>query len=119
MPVQLLRGKTVQPEVSMKEYKSEAYEPLPNGVEEILKQIAAYAAGYSNQLKWNEKEKLKADLMNRSERWASITFGQDRAKSHAPGIHSDYANTISWFLQWRKNGRRFNVRSLYRTFHFN
>lgn len=40
----------------------EGRQPLPNGVDGILEYIAAMAAGYSSGLKWNEEDKLKADM---------------------------------------------------------
>lgn len=116
-PVQLLRGKTVRP--ASEDNPSEARKPLPNGVEEILEHIAAWAAGYSSGLKWNEEDKLKADMMNRPERWATVTVEQVRAKCRALGMRPDDVDTIAGFLQRRKEGRRFNVRSSYRTFRFN
>ena len=90
-----------------------------NGVEEILENIAAWAAGYSSGLKWNEEDKLKADMMNRPERWAPITVEQVRAKCRALGMRPDDVDTVAGFLQRRKEGRRLNVQSSYRTFHFN
>lgn len=117
-PVQLLRGATAVPTPS-DDKVSEAREPLPNGVEEILEHIARWAAGYSSGLKWNEEDKLKADMMNRPERWASITVEQVRAKCRALGMRPNDVDTIAGFLQRRKDGRRFNVRGSYRDFYFN
>lgn len=114
-PIQLFPGETIDPspraEITL--------EPLPNGVDEILEYIAGMAAGYSSGLKWNEEDKLKADMMNRPKRWASITVDQVRAKCRALGMRGDDVDTIAGFLQRRKEGRRFNVRSSYRTFQFN
>lgn len=114
-PIQLFPGETIDPspraEITL--------EPLPNGVDEILEYIAGMAAGYSSGLKWNEEDKLKADMMNRPERWASITVDQVEANCRALGMRGDDIDTIAGFLQRRKEGRRFNVRSSYRTFQFN
>jgi len=85
----------------------------------ILEYIAAMAAGYSSGLKWNEEDKLKADMMNRPERWVPITVEQVRAKCRALGMRPDDVDTVAGFLQRRKEGRRFNVQSSYRTFRFN
>lgn len=114
-PVQLFHGRTVEPV----EERTDRHEPLPNGVDGILEHIAAMAAGYSSGLKWNEKDKLKADMMNRPERWAPVTVEQVRAKCRALGMRPDDVDTIAGFLQRLKEGRRFNVRRSYRTFHFN
>lgn len=115
-PVQLLQGETVQP--TSADASSEERELLPNGVEEILEHIADMAAGYSSGLKWNEEDKLKADMMNRPERWVPITVEQVRAKCRALGMRPNDVDTIAGFLQRRKEGRRFNVQSSYRTFQF-
>ncbi|QIM15196.1 hypothetical protein G7067_00250 [Leucobacter insecticola] len=117
-PVHLLQNETLQRATSAEEDSVEARALLPNGVEEILENIASWAAGYSTGLKWNEEDKLKADMMNRPERWASITIEQVRVKCRALGMRPDDIDTIAGFVQRRKEGRRFNVRSSYRTFHF-
>lgn len=96
-----------------------AVDPLPEDVDAILELIAAMAAGYSSGLKWNEEDKLKADMMNRPERWVPVTVEQIRARCHALGMRGEDVDTIAGYLQRRKEGRRFNVRSSYRTFHFN
>lgn len=118
-PVQLLRGKTIQSTLLTEDDSLESRDPLPNGVEEILESIAIWAAGYSTGLKWNEEDKLKADMMNRSERWVPITVEQVRARCRGLGMRPDDVDTIAGFLQRRKEGKRFNVRGSYRTFHFN
>ncbi len=116
-PSQLLRGQTVPPASVSDE--PETGEPLPNGVDGILQHIAAMAAGYSSGLKWNEEDKLKADMMNRPGRWMPITVEQVRAKCRELGMRPNDVDTVAGLLQRRKDGRRFNVQSSYRTFHFN
>lgn len=116
-PVQLLRGETVPSAAAAS--VPEPREPLPNGVDGILEHIAAMAAGYSSGLKWNEEDKLKADMMNRPDRWLPITPEQVRAKCRELGMRPNDIDTVVGFLQRRKDGRRFNVQSSYRTFHFN
>ena len=116
-PVQLLRGETVPPAAAP--VVPETRGPLPNGVDGILEHIAAMAAGYSSGLKWNEEDKLKADMMNRPDRWVPITPEQVREKCRELGMRPDDVDTVVGFLQRRKDGRRFNVQSSYRTFHFN
>lgn len=115
-PVQLFQGRTVQP--SSVGEPAESREPLPNGVDEILEHIAGMAAGYSSGLKWNEEDMLKADMMNRPERWVPITVEQLRAKCRALGMRPKDIDAVVGFLQRRKEGRRFNVQSSYRTFQF-
>lgn len=94
-------------------------EPLPNGIHGILEHVAGMAAGYSSGLKWNEEDKLKADMMNRPERWSLVTVEQIRAKRRELGMRPNDVDKIAGFLQRRKGGRRFIVRSSYRTFQFN
>lgn len=113
-PIQLFPGETVKPATR----GNAVPQPLPNGVDGILEYVAGMAAGYSSGLKWNEEEKLKADMMNRPERWAEITVDQVRAKCRALGMRGVDVDTIAGFLQRRKEGRRFNVRTSYRTFQF-
>ena len=94
-------------------------EPLPNGVDAVLENVARWAAGYSSGLKWDEEDKLKADMMNRPDRWEPITVEQIRVKCRELGMRPNDVDTIAGFLQRRKDGRRFNVRSTYRTYRFN
>lgn len=114
-PIQLLPGGAIEPSPR----QPPASESLPNGVDHILEYIADMAAGYSTGLKWNEEDKLKADMMNRPDRWVPVTVEQVRAKCRALGMRGEDVDTIAGFLQRRKEGRRFNVRSSYRTFQFN
>lgn len=93
-------------------------EPLPNRVDEILESIAQWAAGYSSGLKWNEEDKLKADMMNRPDRWAPITVDQVRTKCRALQMRPNDVETIAGLLQRRKEGHRFIVRHGYRDFRF-
>ena len=48
----------------------------------------------------------------------NITVDQVRAKCRALGMRGEDVDTIADLLQRRKDGRRFNVRSSYRTFQF-
>lgn len=113
-PIQLFAGETIEPQPQ----QDTELDRLPNGVDAILEHIAAMAAGYSSGLKWNEEDKLKADMMNRPERWVPVTVEQVRAKCRALGMKANDVDTIVDFVQRRKDGRRFNVRSSYRDFQF-
>jgi len=113
-PIQLYPGLTIEPA----EEPVPDLEPLPNGVDGILEHVAGMAAGYSTGLKWNEVDMLKADMMNRPDRWAPVTVEQVRAKCRVLGMRGDDVDTIADLVQRRKNRRRFNVRSSYRTFQF-
>lgn len=115
-PVRLLPGRTTHPAPESDD--EAAAEPLANGVGEILEQIAAWAAGYDSGLKWNEEDKLKADMMNCPERWEPVTVEQVRAKCRELKMRPNDVETIAGFLERTKQGRRFNVRSSYRDFRF-
>lgn len=116
-PVQLLKDATVPPR--MEAESDTPSEPLPNGVDGILEYVASMAAGYSSGLKWNEEDMLKADMMNRPDRWVPVTVEQVRAKCRELGMRPNDVDTVAGFLQRRKDGRRFNVRSSYKDFEFN
>lgn len=115
-PIQLYHGQTER--LGLDNATANNEDSLPNGVEGILEYAASMAAGYSSGLKWDEEDKLKADMMNRPERWIPITVEQVRAKCKKLGMSPNDIDTIAGFLQRRKAGRRFNVRSAYRTFQF-
>ncbi|MGO4452536.1 hypothetical protein [Arthrobacter sp. RAF14] len=89
-----------------------------DGVEEFLAYIAGKAAGYSSGMKWNEKEKLKADMMNRPERWRGVTANEVRTMCRELGMLPDDMDTISELLKRRKEGRRFVVRHPYQHYQF-
>lgn len=114
-PSRLLPNATVPP--STEAPGLPALAPLPNGVDEILESIAAWAAGYDAGLKWNEEDKLKADMMNRPERWAPVTVEQVRAKCRELRMRAKDVETIVGLVERRKQGHRFRVRT-YRDFHF-
>ncbi|HEY5222223.1 MAG TPA: hypothetical protein VIJ18_04110 [Microbacteriaceae bacterium] len=115
-PIRLLPGRTLQ--AASEPDSGVRADPLPNGVGEILEHIAAWAAGYDSGLKWNEEDKLKADMMNCPERWESVTVEQVRAKCRDLKMRPNDVETVAGFLDRRKQGRRFNVRSSYRDFRF-
>jgi hypothetical protein len=113
-PIQLFPRETIMPP----EPERTTRPPLPNGIDAILEYTARWAAGYDSGLKWNEEDKLKADMMNRPARWESVTVDQVRAKCRELGMRPADVDTVAGFLQRRKEGRRFNVRSSYRDFTF-
>lgn len=91
---------------------------LPNGIDAILEHLASMAAGYSSGLKWNEEDKLKADLMNRTSRWDGVSPDIVRAKCRALGMRPTDVDTVVGIIQRRLDGGRFNVQTSYRGFHF-
>lgn len=100
------------------ETKNSHADPLPNDIDGFLERIAQMAASYSSGLKWDEEHKLKADMMNRPERWAPVTVEQIRAKCKELGMSPNDVDTIARLLQRHKEGRRFSVSRFYRNFHF-
>jgi hypothetical protein len=113
--VRLLRGRTSQPTAAEAPLEVAS---LPHDVDRILESIARWAAGYDSGLKWNEEDKLKADMMNCPERWARVTVEQVRAKCRELKMRPNDVDTIADFLERRKQGHRFNLRSSYRDFKF-
>lgn len=111
----LLPGETIAPASAEQLVDPE---PLPNGIDGILEYVASMAAGYDSGLKWNEEDKLRADMMNRPERWRNVTVEQVRAKCRALGMRPNDVDTICGYVQRRKDGKRFNVQSSYRNFQF-
>jgi hypothetical protein len=114
-PVRLLRSRTIEPSAAGAAPK---VGPLPHDVDQILEIIARWAAGYDSGLKWNEEDKLKADMMNCPERWAHVTVEQVRAKCRELKMRPNDVDKIADFLERRKQGHRFNIRSSYRDFKF-
>lgn len=102
-------------EISLDPWHSE---PLPNGVDRIVDYLARMARGYNNHLKWNEQEKLKADLMNEPDRWLVITPEQFRARAESAGMRPEDADLITDYLRRRKQGRRLIPKASYREFKF-
>ncbi|MGP5727286.1 hypothetical protein ACTXOR_16070 [Arthrobacter rhombi] len=117
-PVRLLPAQTPQPAPGPQAALAVLGDPLPEDVIQILKSLAQWAAGYDSGLKWNEEDKLKADMMNRPERWASVTVEQVRDKCRELKMWPKDIETIVGFLGRRKQGRRFNVQSTYRDYQF-
>lgn len=117
-PVRLLPEQTLQPASTLQDTLNSDEGSLPEDVNSILESLAEWAAGYESGLKWNEEDKLKADMMNRPERWRFVTVEQVRSKCRALKMRPNDVEKIVGFLERRKQGRRFNVRSSYRDYHF-
>lgn len=109
-PVELWPGETSDPGPK----PASTLPPLPDDVARILEHIASMAASYDSGLKWNEEDRLKADMMHRPERWAHVSVEQVRVKCRELGMQPKDVDTVSGLLQRCKDGRRFNVRSSYR-----
>lgn len=116
--VQFPPGQILQPVSEPQTVFKSVDEPLAEDVSRILESVAEWAAGYDSGLKWNEEDKLKADMMNCPTRWESVTVEQVRRRCRELKMRPKDIETITGFLELRKQGRRFNVRSTYRDFQF-
>ncbi len=115
-PTLLLPGRTVHPG---KDSQSQDVPFVPTGIAAVLSYLADMASRYGSGLKWNEVDKLKADLMNRPNRWQSVTPDEVRKECRRLGMRPADADTIVELVTRRKQGRRFNLsRSSYKDFAF-
>jgi len=57
--------------------------------------------------------------MNRPDRWRDVIREQVRSKRRSFGMRPNDVDAVAGLLHKRKEGKRFNVRSSYRTFQFN
>ena len=93
---------------------------VPEEIIDILDYLAIKAAGYSSGLKRNEVEKLKADLMNRPDRWKAVTPQQVRRECKRSKISPNDVDLIVDLVTRRQQGKRFNLSgSSYKHFTFN
>lgn len=114
-PTRLLVSGTLAPTAS----PASPVADLPDEIVDILKYLADWAAGYDTGLKWNEEQELKADLMNRTQRWAKVPLNDIRRKCRELGLRPTDVDTIVGLIERRQQGHRFNVRHGYKDFHFN
>lgn len=92
---------------------------LPNGIPEILEYLAVMAKGYNNHLKWNEVDKLKADLMNARARWHGVSVLQVTDRCRALGMRAEDVATIADLITRAQEGRRLVPGKTYRAYRFN
>lgn len=91
---------------------------LPPSVAEIVQYLAGKAKGYGNKLKFNERDKLKGDLMNAPERWRSVDVDAFAAKCLSEGMRdADVAELVVLVIK-AQNGRRLVPSHFYKTFKF-
>ena len=92
----------------------ESVDGLPPSVARIAEHLAQWPKGYDNHLKWNEKAKFKADLMNARRRWGAVkpeAFAAKLRKERMRG--EDLPELIDW-LKKTQAGRRLVPQSGYR-----
>jgi hypothetical protein len=87
---------------------------LPPSVAAIAEYLARWAKGYGNHLKWNEKAKFKADLMNARRRWVAVSPAAFAAKLREEGMRGeDIVELVDW-LKKAQVGRRLVPQGGYR-----
>lgn len=82
---------------------------IPEDIARILDGIAAWAAGYDSGLKWNEIERLKADLMIHTDRWNLVTPDQVRQECRRLEMPPKDVDTVTDLVARRQQGGRFNL----------
>lgn len=96
----------------------ELVDGLPPSVARIAESLARWAKGYGNHLKWNEKAKFKADLMNARGRWDAVKPEVFAAKLGQEGMRGeDIIELVDW-LKKAKAGRRLVPQHSYRNYDF-
>jgi len=93
----------------------ESEEHLSASVVSIAEQLARWARGYDNHLKWNEKAKFKADLMNARHRWRSVDPAAFAAKLRAEGMRREDIDELVDWLRKAQAGKRLVPDRGYRT----
>jgi hypothetical protein len=91
---------------------------LPPDIETILEYLATMAAGYDNQLKWNEEAKLKADLMHNRHYWLGLEVKSVRDRCRQLGMRPEDVRLISELVSKAQVGRRLVPQHSYRDFRF-
>mgnify|MGYP001213549964 CR=1 FL=1 len=93
-------------------------EELPQDIVRILKYLADAAAGYGNNLKWNEEAKLKADLMSNRRYWIGFPALAVRDKCTQFGMTHADAALVADLVQRAQAGRRLVAHRDYRDHKF-
>ena len=92
---------------------------MPEDIQRILRYVADYAKGYDNHMKWDEKAKLKSDMMLRMDRWRLVTTKGVEEECRALGMREEDVRTIRDMHAKRMQGRRLVPARSYRDFEFN
>lgn len=91
---------------------------LPEDISNILEFLASMAAGYGNKMKWNEKEKLKSDLMKNRQAWMRVSIKAIRQKCSELGMTLTDTNTIAELIEKTQAGSRLVPNSSYKNSEF-
>ncbi|MHA7134466.1 hypothetical protein [Oerskovia turbata] len=91
---------------------------LPRSVELFAEYLARWARSYDNHLKWDEKAKFKAELMNTRRRWLGVDPRAFSAKLLREGMRrEDVLELVEW-LRKAQAGRRLVPQRSYRDYKF-
>jgi hypothetical protein len=93
---------------------------LPNDIAVIIEYLAQLAKECGNKLKWNEVAKLKSDMMEVRERWATDRAPVDaiRAKCFDAGMTAEDTGTVIESLRKVRAGKRLLPERSYEGFRF-
>ena len=91
---------------------------MPDDITAILEYLAASPQIYGNSLKWNEKAKLKADLMHNTAAWRRTSSDQVKRKCLELGMSLEDANLVSDLVKKRLEGKRLVSDRGYANFQF-
>lgn len=87
-------------------------QPLPKDVTAAIEYLARWAKGYDNHLKWDEKAKFKADLMNARARWIGIDLDLFRRGCIEAGMRAvDVQELVDWLAKAQAGRRLVSARS--------
>ncbi|UQN29577.1 hypothetical protein [Brachybacterium kimchii] len=93
-------------------------EKLPADIDQILKALASWAAGYSTGLKWNEVAKLKSDLMENRAYWRGFAPVLVRDRCLELGMEAEDAEEIHGYVTKAQAGKRLVPEKSYKGFTF-
>ncbi len=93
---------------------------VPDDIAKAMDFLGRMAAAYGGRLKWNEKARLKADMMNVRPRWWSsrITPAALRAECERVGLSAEDTALVLDYLSKAQSGKRMVPHATYRTFKF-
>lgn len=91
---------------------------LPLDIANILDSLVRWADGYGGNLKWNEEEKLKSDLMLNRSYWMKAPARLILGHLVEAGLNSDDCTTIIDYVTRAQAGRRLQPKS-YKGFSWN
>lgn len=80
--------------------------------------MATWAAAYNNSMQLDEREKLKADLINNRQAWMGIPIEAVRRMCSELGMSLEDPNTIADLIEKAQAGKRLAPANSYKYFEF-